>query len=191
LEEEAIFELLEKATGTEEEECCMGSAEAPFMTESGVSLDVKKVIAVDTAASNHKTDDASTDDPKLAIIEEIIGGTSSAEIGAKPVDDNNPSSTGNDASNDDPNLVLSDEKSIGSRSANNEEEGNKEPTFPDVPNPRTEEMPAQTSVASSAPKKEDLKQLLKEIDKVEVVDVDLFEKIRQIVEEMKNRKKNE
>jgi hypothetical protein len=36
-----------------------------------------------------------------------------------------------------------------------------------------------------------LKELLKEIDKVEVVDVDLFEKIRQIVEEMKNRKKNE
>ena len=91
----------------------MRSAEPPFMTESGVSLDVKKVIAVDAAASNHKTDDASTDDPKLAIIEEIIGGTSSAEIGAKPVDDNNPSSTGNDASNDDPNLVLSDEKSIG------------------------------------------------------------------------------
>lgn len=173
MEEEAIFELLEKATGTEEEECCMGSAEAPFMTESGVSLDVKKVIAVDAAGSNHKTDDASTDDPKLAIIEEIIGGTSSAEIGAKAVDDNNPSSTGNDASNDDPNLVLSDEKSIG------------------VPNPRTEKMPAQTSVASSAPKKEDLKELLKEFDKVEVVDVDLLEKMRQIVEEMKNRKKNE
>ena len=63
--------------------------------------------------------------------------------------------------------------------------------FPAVfPYPNTEVTPAQTSVASSAPKKV-VKELLKAVEEIgesEEVDSDLVEKMSEILEKLKNRK---